>query len=75
MWQQQEIVDAAPGRELRSDDISTTAALNAEMRTTFSAAEIVAAMPQMKDAHRNRDRTVVLGLAQHALRRSQGARP
>ncbi|CAN5530302.1 methyl-accepting chemotaxis protein [soil metagenome] len=62
MWQQQQIVDTALDRELNNDYINMTAALNSETRTTLSAAEILAAMPQLKDTVRNRDRGAALAL-------------
>jgi methyl-accepting chemotaxis protein len=74
MWQQQEIVDTALERELQDDYVNMTAALNAETRTTLSAAEILAAMPQMKDAVRNRDRAATLALLSlpHANLKARG---
>lgn len=62
MWQQQTIVDTALERELQNDYLNLTAALNAETRTTLSVAETLAAMPQMKDAVRAKDRAATLAL-------------
>jgi methyl-accepting chemotaxis protein len=62
MWQQQTIVDVALERELQNDYLNLTAALNAETRTTLSVAETLAAMPQLKDAVRAKDRAATLAL-------------
>jgi methyl-accepting chemotaxis protein len=62
MWQQQEIVKVALERELRSDYANIVAAVTAETRTTLSVADVLASMPQMRDAVRAKDRAATLAL-------------
>jgi methyl-accepting chemotaxis protein len=60
VWQQQAIVDTALERELGNDYLNLTAAMNAEVRTVLSVAEALAALPQLKDAVRAKDRGAAL---------------
>ncbi len=60
MWQQQGIVDTALRRELGNDYASITAALAAETRTSLAVADVLAAMPQINDVMRTKDRAGAL---------------
>ncbi|MDB5656760.1 MAG: methyl-accepting chemotaxis sensory transducer, partial [Tardiphaga sp.] len=62
MWQQQGIVDTALQRELRNDYANITAAMSAETRTNLAVADVLAAMPQIKDVMRAKDRAAALAL-------------
>ena len=62
MWQQQGIVDTALQRELANDYANITAAMGAETRTNLAVADTLAAMPQIKDVMRAKDRAAALAL-------------
>jgi methyl-accepting chemotaxis protein len=62
MWQQQTIVDTALQRELQNDYANMTAVLGADTRTNLAVSDVLAAMPQLKDVVRARDRAATLAL-------------
>ncbi|WP_338696663.1 methyl-accepting chemotaxis protein [Bradyrhizobium sp. 26S5] len=60
MWQQQTLVATAAERELQNDYLNLIGALNAEIRTVLAVAEVLAAMPQLREAIHAQDRNAAL---------------
>ncbi|WP_322517776.1 methyl-accepting chemotaxis protein [Rhodopseudomonas palustris] len=65
-WRQQETIDVALERELRSDYANLSGAIEAETRTTLALSETLAAMQSVKDSIRSGDRDATIALLKEA---------